>query len=279
MLDRLDIRSIADLETRRVAGRRVFEQLLRARIVPANSDYFPVVDNEAARARFKSEQVDVILTLPMLALPVVELFEQRPWQGTEWPSDVGEVATSGMPWYSSQSVAVVKSFAAASSSPSADSRALTGVVPDAAALRAMFVDCVSPDAASGLTDTMLGVASMIDRSLNPARAARFWDSLLALPCSARYPDRAAWLRQFKAVAQRDPAAIASLSLALLDETRSPLQREYLVLSTYAGLRADNRLTQAEAFKREWLPRLPENVRSSATLRAISLLAPAGASRD
>jgi len=279
MLDHLDIRSITDLETRRVAGRRSFEQLLRARSVPANSDYFPVVDGEAARARFKREQVDVIANLPTLALPVVELFEQRPWQGTEWPSDVGDFAGVGMPWYSSQAAAAVRSFGASMTSVPVDSRSFTAVASDVAALRALFVDCVSADAGPGLTDSMLGVATMIDRSLNPPLAARFWDSLLTLPCSAGYPDRARWLRQFKAVAQRDPAAIAELSRGLLEGTRSPLQREYLVSSAYAGLRADNRLAQAEDFKREWLARLPEYERNAPTLRAISLLSPVGAPKD
>ena len=54
----LGLRDLDDLKALRIAGRRAIEPLFARSNLPVNSDYFPVLDQHAPRARFKGESTD-----------------------------------------------------------------------------------------------------------------------------------------------------------------------------------------------------------------------------
>jgi SAM-dependent methyltransferase len=56
-LKRLGIESLADLQAMRVGGRAVLAPLFESGSTPANSDYFPVLDQRAPRSRFRGDHV------------------------------------------------------------------------------------------------------------------------------------------------------------------------------------------------------------------------------
>lgn len=78
LLRRLRILSPADLSLRWLANRRALEPFLAADGVPANSDYAPVVDLEAARTRFLGLRASELLDPDLEMLPVLELLGGRP---------------------------------------------------------------------------------------------------------------------------------------------------------------------------------------------------------
>jgi hypothetical protein len=244
-----------------------------------NSDYFPVVDNNAAKARFKNEHVDSVVALPTLPLPVVDLFERRSWSGSGWPSEHGAYAGVGLPSLSSQAAVAVRVMSAALASGKPDGELSQDLVAGASAMRAIFVECASAQVSAGLMDPALMLASIIDRSLPPSVASNFWDLLASQPCAKRYPDRARWLAQFNAVARRDLPAIAQLSQQLLEDRRPEFQTEYLVLSAYVGLRADGRLAPAEALIARWKDQLTADFFMSPAVRIIASMVPDGAPRE
>lgn len=69
-------RSLADLEMARVGARRVLEPLVNSGIYPANSDYFPMIDTRAARARFMRENATELGTLAQGFVPFASLYSR-----------------------------------------------------------------------------------------------------------------------------------------------------------------------------------------------------------
>src|SRR5438094_12052 len=72
-LARIGVNGVQDLEVRRVGDRKSWQGLSRAVPIPVNSDYFPVLDQNAARTRFLGVSA---ISLPVFAnayFPVMEM--------------------------------------------------------------------------------------------------------------------------------------------------------------------------------------------------------------
>ncbi len=69
------VRSLRDIENMKVGSRRVLEPLFKAGRVPANSDYFPVVDMTAPRLRFRRASAEDLTLLTRAPLSLASLAE------------------------------------------------------------------------------------------------------------------------------------------------------------------------------------------------------------
>jgi len=72
-LDRIGVRSMQDLELRRVGTRRSWDGLTRSFAVPMNSDYLPVLDDGAARTLFLHANARTLVVLEKRIFPAVEM--------------------------------------------------------------------------------------------------------------------------------------------------------------------------------------------------------------
>ncbi|MBK7660790.1 MAG: spermidine synthase [Betaproteobacteria bacterium] len=70
----LGYRSLADLQNARIGSRKAMEPLFRSGIYPPNSDYFPMIDTRAAKARFMREQASDMSYLSRTFIPFTALF-------------------------------------------------------------------------------------------------------------------------------------------------------------------------------------------------------------
>ena len=77
-LKRIGVKSPADLMLRRVAGRRSFQPLVESSGVPPNSDFYPVLDHGAARARFMGLSACELIEPSFKRVPIVEMLEGAP---------------------------------------------------------------------------------------------------------------------------------------------------------------------------------------------------------
>lgn len=68
-------KTLADLELTRVAGRKALEPLFLRLADVANSDYFPVLDQHAARSRFKREAATDLQMIGKNAVPILPFVE------------------------------------------------------------------------------------------------------------------------------------------------------------------------------------------------------------
>lgn len=82
---RVGIGNIQDIEVRKVGNKMMFENLIRAVPVSANSDYYPFVDQNASRARFLHANAQEIVKLVQEPLPLVEMLSgsRYGWRETD----------------------------------------------------------------------------------------------------------------------------------------------------------------------------------------------------
>ena len=76
-LSRQGINSLQDFEVRYLANRWLLEPLLVSQSIMPNSDYFPLLDLYAPKARFMHESVTLLLDLKRSPVPVTKYLQQR----------------------------------------------------------------------------------------------------------------------------------------------------------------------------------------------------------
>ena len=77
ILKRYNINNYQDIELHRVGGKQVLEPLFRNLNSSANSDYFPILDNNASRTRFTGASAIQIHKLRLSPIPVLNFIDQR----------------------------------------------------------------------------------------------------------------------------------------------------------------------------------------------------------
>jgi predicted membrane-bound spermidine synthase len=75
-LARLGVRGIGDLAALRVGGRAALEPLFRDAHMPPNSDFYPIIDQRAPRARFKHEKATSVPDMAEAFVPVLPVLDR-----------------------------------------------------------------------------------------------------------------------------------------------------------------------------------------------------------
>src|SRR4029079_2467160 len=76
-LARLGYRNVDDLKSLRIAGRAAFDPIFAASPMPANSDFFPVLAQNAPRARFRGDSAKDLRTSRDDLVPVVQMLDEE----------------------------------------------------------------------------------------------------------------------------------------------------------------------------------------------------------
>ena len=221
--------NIGDLDARYVGNRATLEPLFASYGLPANSDYYPVLDLNAARARFMDKSGAELAALGSLGVPVLELLEpsrpSRPpnplFQGA---SDFARLDRTRLAWYA-------RNFlldAAATEAEPAITRALQ---KDLELFKLRLFECREPREHDVWLHSALRVAQSVNPYLPPEDAVGIWGRVRASPCfSELYDFQRTWIALFDAVAARDVRHMAELATALLDSQKDAGNeaREYLL---------------------------------------------------
>ncbi len=99
-LKRAGIEAVENLNSRRIGNKRLLDPFVRGYPVPANSDYFPFIDQAAPKLRFLNSNALPLVELQMLPVPFLELAlpewtPGRPSAGHSSDSDIGRSSPSG----------------------------------------------------------------------------------------------------------------------------------------------------------------------------------------
>ena len=233
LLGRFNIRNLDDLNVHRAGSRRVMDAYYRSFGVEANSDFFPLIDIHASKARFMRARATGTVGLVEAPLPLLDLFEPG------YLPDVRHLSpgerTGGLHRVSfAQQAAVAREFLLQGSADlgSAGRNASGGLVM----LRAAMVDCRLRLPKGVASSTMGDFARLINGFLPARQAAEVWDKLLASPCRAKLdPEDAQWLELHAAVAAREPRRIAEAADAILKgpELRAET-KAYVLAALMAG---------------------------------------------
>jgi spermidine synthase len=255
-LERLELGGVNELAIRRIADNVTAGMLFASIDVPANSDYFPIVDNFADRARFLNEDATQILVLGNAMLPVTEMLDRQPRllphapAIAKWPtSERGREA---------QIAEFARRFLMGEASAA---QVRSGVSPYLAHLlvfRSQLIDCRNPQDAREIWDAALVTAGLVNVSLPLESSSAIWTRVMRSPCFGSLDaDTRRWIELFHAVGRRDAAAMSALAEGLLGERKDvPAgDLEYLYGAAVLGRLAAGDRERARALAAKYDPLL------------------------
>ncbi|TMB38799.1 MAG: hypothetical protein E6J58_08120 [Deltaproteobacteria bacterium] len=245
-LARIGVNGVQDLEVRRVGDRKSWQGLSRAVPIPVNSDYFPVLDQNAARTRFLGVSALPLTVFSSAYFPVLEMLSgvkrsgeatsvtfapyfdgsRRAWEAT-WLRDMlvqrQEVTTKVVAW--------------------------PELHEQAQRLSQWLRSCSGPPLP--LTD-FIPVAQLLLSDLKPPELDAVWRSLESA-CGGKPPPRQQeWLSFFRAAGRRDGARMATGARRLLElETAltGPTQRYLVVAGMLGSLASGDRIAAQDLWTR------------------------------
>jgi spermidine synthase len=233
-LERISIRGMQDIALRKMGSKRFLGKLIANSPVPANSDYYPFVDQRADRMRFLQANGFEFHGLSNSLLPLLEMVEKS---APAWT--VTEVS---FPSFYVKSQSIYKAMALRDYCLSGSFGARYGNVPaaiqrQALRFRQIFYECRSgADDRTRFTDLFTTAADMVPY-LRSQELAAVWAKLESGPSAQGLSaEEKIWIALFKAAGGRDPAAMVSGARAIL-ESRRPTDRtalKFLVASGMAG---------------------------------------------
>lgn len=274
-LRRVYINSIEDIQFRRLGDKTFLAGLLASYPIPANSDYRPFLDQNAARDRFMNRHARRLLYYVHKPLPLVPLLT-----GEEMP-DSGAITYT--PFFSKtdalRNALLLRDFFAGVGGAQVLDAMPEDVREDALLLRTMLTDC------SEAMDEPTRFAAIFNSGvrmlpyLTPAESATVWGYLERSPC-ARYlsPRERGWLALFKDTGRRDGPAMMAATRQLLGMAReaSAVELELLVATGMTGALMAAQPSEALALWQQGSPYLSKGGSPDLVFRL--LLARAAASR-
>ncbi len=238
-LRRHHIHSVADLETRRIAGSAALQPFFDSWEVPANSDYRPFLDLNAVRSRFLDHSASGLMALRTSPVPVLDLLQSgrgsREWRP---PSAKGGVGTKD--GYALlqlvQSARALRAYLAGG-----DESALKRMPPslrdDAQVCRRGLQECSDPVEAQQWLGSLYTVATVVNPALGKGGSSEVWNMVASSRCyGALPPVGKAWVSLFAATGARNaPRMAANAEEILARSGRMPKNRlGYLLSAAMAG---------------------------------------------
>jgi hypothetical protein len=272
----LGFEDLADLQALRLAGRGTLQPLFAATGFPANSDFFPIVDQRAPRARFKSETADELLRMREVLVPVFGLLDG------DWPTPLQRVQKAGLnrPLRVDRTLTAAESIGVALSGSAESARTLTFNQRSAAVLVYKLAD--NCDGARGeWVDALTEVVRVASPYLAPKDVAVLFDKARASRCyKSLDEDLRHHVLLLQAINERNATALLEHGAFLLERTpgeREPEHSLYLV-AALAGALASGRVEQGRALRDRYVPALAKPQRDSLVLNLLlaHLAQPGGA---
>ncbi|MHB8844273.1 MAG: spermine/spermidine synthase domain-containing protein [Nitrospirota bacterium] len=233
-LQRVHIRTLQDIEIRKIGGKALMRRLSATFDVPANSDYYPVVDQNAVRSRFLQENAFAVRGLAHDWLPVMSLLAgARPgWRETD--VTLSPYVPESEPAYAAM---VMRDHVLRGKVRPARGSPPPAVLRQAIELRRVFHDCrASQDREATRTSLFRAAVTMIPY-LTPDELSAVWTKLEAGPCAASFaPDEKKRIALYKAVGRRDADTMAGIADELLAGSGAmpPEARSFTVASGMTG---------------------------------------------
>jgi predicted membrane-bound spermidine synthase len=245
MLSRIGVTRPEHVAVRRLAGKQQLAPLYAQFPAPANSDYAPLVQLEAPRARYLRSNADALVELASAPLPVLEMLTGVPGAYLDAPSP-----HAGPGRYAQQVAALELQRALLGRTPEATPP------PQALALRQPGVLCAARPARYVL-DQLQGAAQLTLAHLASAPRRELWiePRWIGCPLAKASPEVRERFAVFRAVAERDAPAMLAHARGLL-EGGADLGHDwsrFLLLTAMLGAQANGQGGEA---RRLWAAHAP-----------------------
>ena len=242
-LRRVEITTAGDLALHHAGSAAAFRPFVESLKVPANSDFFPVLEFRAPKARFMAESVGFSLELSVASIPLLEVLSG---------SRAAEPATPGArAWLHKarrrEAALTVLEYLFKGRTPAADGLPAT-LEAESQLARLLLIECVRPAELAQAGAPLYAIAAFAVPVLRPAELRPLWDRIAAAPCRGALPAaERGWIELYRAVSARDAGAMASAAQALLGAGAIPEDRlGYVVAAGLTGLLALGRKSEARA---------------------------------
>jgi predicted membrane-bound spermidine synthase len=223
-----------DLDARYLGERATLEPLFASYGMPANSDYFPVLDLNAARHRFMERSATDVVALLNAGVPVLEMLEPARSLRPVNPLHQGAYAFERVE--NTREARYARDFLLNARAPEPE-RIGTLLQKDLELAKLRLLECREPRERDVWLHSLVHVARTINPYLPAVEAGEFWARVAAAPChGALHEFQRRWIALFRAVARRDATPMAELASELL-ATQTELgsdAREYLLVAGMAG---------------------------------------------
>ena len=245
-LARIGIRSLQDIELRLVGNKALFGPLLASYEIRANSDYYPVLDQNAVRSRFLKHNAGGFLAFSNAPYPTFDILgvSTPRWnRSTVVPSELIEKTKAAY------TATIFRDYLAYIHGDLKDDS-----IPPAPAGKViddLIGYCVATIGGTDKLPALFNIAVKVVPYLRPAELEPLWRYVEDLPCASGLTSyESGWLDFFKAVGKRAPAEIVQTGQELLDTGLSMTDslKEYLVISMMLGHIA---LDQQDSSLRLW----------------------------
>jgi hypothetical protein len=243
---------MGDLVPRRVGSNVVFKPWLRDGVL--NSDYYPVVDLNAARSRFMRSDAVGLIQPRGDNIPVMELLENRIWNSELPPTPIRDAGSFRHPMaLQGEEIMQFMLTGPSTSFEWMTSNSLAASMMHTA--RGLLFECEQFGEGDVMWDEVVGVANRIVGTMSSERQKPLWEAALKSRCNAGFsPAQRDWVRLFAATGARDAKAMAKLGQQMLGEgaAKTPRQWTYLVTATATALLANGEpVTAREVLTENW----------------------------
>jgi hypothetical protein len=190
---------VGDLDARYLGGRATLEPLFASYGARANSDYYPVLDLNAARHRFMEKSATDVVALLNLGVPVLELLEpgfaRRPMN----PLHMGAYSFERIE--NARQAAYARDFLLRRPPP--PQGIPMQLQKDLEVVKLRLLECRDAREFDVWLHSLLHVAKLINQALPPAEAGAVWSRIAGARCvPALHEFQRQWIALFQAVGAR-----------------------------------------------------------------------------
>jgi spermidine synthase len=234
MLERFRIRTLDDLLLHRIGGRRVMDAYFRSFAAEPNSDFFPVIDINGAKARFMQLRATGAIALSEAPLPLLDLFEPGYMPDPSRITSGERIGELFRATFASTAASAARYLL--DGDPKALKSLARGPAGDLTMLRAALLECRFALPEGAVPEALGEVARLVNSALPREQATAVWRALESSRCLSRIePADRTWIRLYAAVAARDAAAMAEVASRLLaEQDLKPDFRAYALAALMAG---------------------------------------------
>jgi spermidine synthase len=236
--------TIGDMDARYLGSRATLEPLFASYGMPANSDYAPVLDLNAARHRFMERSAADVIALLNAEIPLLELVERERSRRPVNPLFRGayafdRVENARLAWYA-------RDFLLRPRAPVPES-VPRELQKDLELVKLRLIECREPRELDVWLHSAIRVAKALNPYLAPDDLAPIWTRIMGAPCFAELAEfQRRWIALFQAVGARSAARMAELAAPLVASEHPMVvdAREYVLLAALAGYVASGEKARA-----------------------------------
>jgi len=248
--------SPGDLDARYLGNRATLEPLFASYGVPANSDFYPLLDLNAARHRFTERSAADVVAMLNAGVPFLEMVEPARARRPVNPLHKGAETFDRIE--NTRLARYARDVLLGATLP--EPRAVPpSLQKDLELLKLRLLECQAPRDFDVWLHALVNVAKAVNPYLVAEEAGAIWQRVAAAPCFRElHQFQRRWIGLAQAVALRDAARMGALAAELL-HSQSELHsenREYLLLAGMSGYLAARAPQQALRLWQEQASRLP-----------------------